>query len=89
MQNTELMDRVREFAEGVDAETLRETIELLLGPAIAGEKPTAIEDAFYQDIDFGTGGLRGIMGPGTNRMNRVVVAKATQGAFRVCEEACR
>lgn len=79
MQNTELMDRVREFAEGADAETLRETIELLLGPAIAGEKPTAIEDAFYQDIDFGTGGLRGIMGPGTNRMNRVVVAKATQG----------
>ncbi len=38
-----------------------------------------VEDAFYQDLAFGTAGLRGVMGPGTNRMNRYTVAKASQG----------
>lgn len=38
-----------------------------------------IEDMFYRDLELGTGGLRGIMGPGTNRMNVYVVRKATQG----------
>ena len=38
-----------------------------------------IEDAFYRNLDFGTGGLRGIIGAGTNRMNVYVVAKASQG----------
>ena len=36
-------------------------------------------DSFYQTLEFGTGGLRGIMGPGTNRMNRYIVGSATQG----------
>ena len=38
-----------------------------------------MEDAFYRDLSFGTGGLRGIIGAGTNRMNVYVVAKASQG----------
>ena len=38
-----------------------------------------VEDAFYRDLAFGTGGLRGILGAGTNRMNVYVVGKATQG----------
>ena len=38
-----------------------------------------IEDRFYKDLEFGTGGLRGIMGAGTNRMNLYTVRKATQG----------
>lgn len=38
-----------------------------------------LEDAFYKDLEFGTGGLRGIMGVGTNRMNRYTVGMATQG----------
>ena len=40
---------------------------------------TAIEDAFFQDLEFGTGGLRGILGAGSNRMNVYTVAQATQG----------
>lgn len=36
-------------------------------------------DAFYQNLEFGTGGLRGLMGPGTNRMNKYTVGMATQG----------
>jgi len=45
--------------------------------AISDEKE--IEDRFYQDLDFGTGGLRGVIGAGSNRMNIYTVAKATQG----------
>ena len=40
---------------------------------------TQIEDAFYRDLAFGTGGLRGVIGAGTNRMNIYTVAKASQG----------
>lgn len=41
--------------------------------------PAALEDAFYKNLEFGTGGLRGIMGTGTNRMNKYTVGMATQG----------
>ena len=46
--------------------------------AMAGDE-AAIEDAFYRDLAFGTGGLRGVIGAGTNRMNVHTVAKASQG----------
>lgn len=46
--------------------------------AMAGEEQK-IEDAFYRDLEFGTGGLRGVIGAGTNRMNVYTVAKASQG----------
>ncbi len=35
------------------------------------DKPDELEDAFYKELEFGTGGLRGIMGVGTNRMNKI------------------
>ena len=41
--------------------------------------PVGLEDAFYRNLEFGTGGLRGIMGAGTNRMNKYTVGMATQG----------
>lgn len=43
------------------------------------EDKTELIDSFYRTLEFGTGGLRGIMGPGTNRMNKYIVAQATQG----------
>lgn len=43
------------------------------------ENPNELADAFYRNLEFGTGGLRGIMGVGTNRMNRYTVGIATQG----------
>jgi len=46
--------------------------------SIAGDKKE-IEDRFYKDLEFGTAGLRGIIGAGTNRMNKYTVGKATQG----------
>ena len=54
-----------------DEETKKELL------AITDEKE--IEDRFYKDLEFGTGGLRGIMGAGTNRINRYTVRKATAG----------
>ena len=41
--------------------------------------PSELEDAFYKDLDFGTGGMRGIMGVGTNRVNKYTFGKTTQG----------
>ncbi|MEO7959981.1 MAG: phospho-sugar mutase, partial [Ginsengibacter sp.] len=43
------------------------------------DEPSQLEDAFYRDLEFGTGGLRGVMGVGTNRMNKYTVGMATQG----------
>lgn len=43
------------------------------------ESPTELADAFYRNLEFGTGGLRGLMGVGTNRMNKYTVGMATQG----------
>ena len=43
------------------------------------DQPHLIEDAFYRDLEFGTGGLRGVIGVGTNRMNIYVIRKASQG----------
>ena len=43
------------------------------------EDAASLEDAFYQNLEFGTGGLRGLMGVGTNRMNKYTVGMATQG----------
>tara|TARA_B100000686_G_C16805386_1_gene989755 strand:- start:9824 stop:11527 length:1704 start_codon:yes stop_codon:yes gene_type:complete len=42
-------------------------------------KETELKDAFYKDIEFGTGGIRGIMGPGTNRINKYTLGKVAQG----------
>jgi phosphoglucomutase len=42
-------------------------------------QPKEIEDRFYRDLEFGTGGLRGVIGAGTNRINRYTVGRATQG----------
>ncbi|MDR2406978.1 MAG: phospho-sugar mutase, partial [Bacteroidales bacterium] len=71
-------------------ETTRKNIEIWLNGQYDEESKTiirnllntdeaALEDAFYRDLEFGTGGLRGIMGVGTNRMNKYTVAMATQG----------
>lgn len=63
----------------IDAATKRELGE------IAGQ-PAEIEDRFYRDLAFGTGGLRGVIGAGTNRMNVYTVGRATQGLARYVKE---
>lgn len=79
MNNDELLKTVTERAqkwlgEQYDAETRAEVKALL-----DAEDKTPLIEAFYKDLEFGTGGLRGIMGAGTNRMNIYTVGAATQG----------
>jgi phosphoglucomutase len=62
------------LAETYDAETRKEVQQML-----DAEDKTALIDSFYKQLEFGTGGLRGIMGAGTNRMNKYTVGAATQG----------
>ena len=79
MGNEELIKQVTEKAEkwltpAYDAETQAEVKRML-----ENEDKTELIEAFYKDLEFGTGGLRGIMGVGTNRMNIYTVGAATQG----------
>lgn len=62
------------LSEEYDVETRRQVQELL-----DAEDPAGLVDAFYRDLEFGTGGLRGIVGAGTNRMNKYNIGAATQG----------
>ncbi|MBQ1656330.1 MAG: phospho-sugar mutase, partial [Bacteroidales bacterium] len=55
---------------------------------LRNEDPAALEDAFYKNLEFGTGGLRGIMGVGTNRMNKYTVGMATQGLANYILKNC-
>ncbi|AQX55555.1 phospho-sugar mutase [Priestia flexa] len=50
------------------------------------ENEKAAEDAFYKNLEFGTGGMRGELGPGTNRLNIYMVRKATEGLARYIDE---
>ncbi|HOK75893.1 MAG TPA: phospho-sugar mutase, partial [Bacteroidales bacterium] len=61
------------LSEEFNEETRKEVKEMLEGDE------AKLIDAFYQDLEFGTGGLRGIMGAGTNRMNIYTLGMATQG----------
>ena len=56
--------------------------------ALQENDPVELEDAFYRNLEFGTGGLRGIMGVGTNRMNTYTVGMATQGLANYMKANC-
>lgn len=71
---TATIERAKSWITGAyDIDTKNEVNNLLNGD------PKLLEDAFYRNLEFGTGGLRGIMGAGTNRMNKYTVGMATQG----------
>lgn len=79
MQNEELLKEVTARAQvwlgaGYDEETRAAVQAMLDNP-----DKTELIESFYRDLEFGTGGLRGIMGAGTNRMNIYTVGSATQG----------
>jgi phosphoglucomutase len=81
------IDEIRKRAETwlsdeFNEETRREVRELLDGDQ------KKLVDAFYQDLEFGTGGLRGIMGAGTNRMNIYTLGMATQGLANYIIRQC-
>ena len=72
--DSKTQDRINAWLLPAYDQTTRDEIKKL-----QDQNPADLEDAFYKDLEFGTGGLRGIMGVGTNRMNRYTVGMATQG----------
>lgn len=79
MATEDLLKTIRAKAENWTTpqydEATRQEVQALLD----NSDTTQLVDAFYKDLEFGTGGLRGIMGAGTNRMNRYTVGTAAQG----------
>ena len=69
-----IMQRVQVWKDGNYDDAAKQEIARL-----EKENPTELADAFYRNLEFGTGGLRGIMGIGTNRINKYTVGSATQG----------
>lgn len=69
-----IQKKVNVWLEGSFDQPTKDEINKLLK-----ENPNELADAFYRNLEFGTGGLRGIMGVGTNRMNKYTVGMATQG----------
>lgn len=87
MENEELLKSVTEKAQvwlgdAYDAETRAEVKRML-----DADDKTELIESFYRDLEFGTGGLRGIMGAGCNRMNIYTVGAATQGLANYLKEA--
>jgi len=79
MENKELLQEVRAKAQEWLSETYDEQTRKEVQALLDNEDPTDLIDSFYRNLEFGTGGLRGIMGVGTNRMNIYTAGAATQG----------
>ena len=80
MENQELIAQCTATAQQwIDSPLYDAETKQAVKAMIEAEDKTPLIDAFYRSLEFGTGGLRGIMGPGTNRMNVYVVGAATQG----------
>ena len=79
MANDELLKECTAKAQAWLGDGFDEETKAAVKAMLEAEDKTPLIDAFYQNLEFGTGGLRGIMGPGTNRMNKYVVGMATQG----------
>src|SRR5687767_6043175 len=67
-------DKVNSWLNGNYDQDTKDEIKRL-----SKENAAELEEAFYRNLEFGTGGLRGIMGVGTNKMNKYTVGMATQG----------
>lgn len=71
--NTSL-DRAKQWLTDAYDEETRKAVQDLID-----HNPKELDDSFYRDLEFGTGGMRGIMGVGTNRLNKYTLGAATQG----------
>ena len=79
MENQELLQAVKQKAQQWLSETYDEKTRAEVKQMLESEDTAELIDSFYKNLEFGTGGLRGIMGVGTNRMNIYTVGSATQG----------
>lgn len=79
--NKTINDRAQLWLQAPYDEKTKNEVQLLME-----KNPALLEDAFYKDLEFGTGGMRGIMGVGTNRINRYTLGAATQGLSNYLNE---
>ena len=85
MDMNEIIKRAKEYIAAEKDEGFRKEVEELIA---SPEKNAAeLEDRFYRNLEFGTGGLRGVIGGGTNRMNTFVINNATQGLANYIKKA--
>jgi phosphoglucomutase len=82
-----LIDEIREKANRWLGEEFNDATRKEVREMLDGDEKKLV-DAFYQDLEFGTGGLRGIMGAGTNRMNIYTLGMATQGLSNYIIKQC-
>jgi phosphoglucomutase len=74
MNNQIILDAAKQWlSDTFDSATQKEVQELI------ANNPDVLADSFYKNMEFGTGGMRGLMGAGTNRINKYTLGKATQG----------
>lgn len=85
--NQELLKTVKEKAMLWLSDQYDEATRAEVKQMLEAEDPTQLIESFYKDLEFGTGGLRGIMGAGTNRMNIYTVGAVTQGLANYLKEA--
>ncbi|MDD6295563.1 MAG: phospho-sugar mutase [Treponema sp.] len=84
MDSNEILKRAEKYIAEEKDERFRKEVEEL----VAKKDMKELEDRFYQSLEFGTGGLRGVMGGGTNRMNTLEINLATQGLANYLIKAC-
>jgi phosphoglucomutase len=70
----EILEKAQEWTSETFDESTRQGVQQLID-----SNSSDLADSFYKDLEFGTGGMRGIVGPGTNRINKYTLGKATQG----------
>lgn len=81
--NPSISQKIEQWLNGNYSDETKVSIQNLID---ANDTET-LNDAFYKNLDFGTGGLRGIMGVGTNRINKYTIGKATQGLANYLKKA--
>ncbi|MCL3780471.1 phospho-sugar mutase [Prolixibacteraceae bacterium JC049] len=87
MSNQDVLVQVEQKAKTWLEGNYSEEIKAEISRMMENEDKTELIDSFYKDLEFGTGGLRGIMGAGTNRMNIYTVGAATQGLSNYLKKA--
>ena len=87
MEQNDLLKQVTERAQAWLSESYDPDTRAEVKRMLEAEDKTDLIESFYRDLEFGTGGLRGIMGAGTNRMNIYTVGAATQGLANYLKEA--
>ncbi|MCL2233755.1 MAG: phospho-sugar mutase, partial [Treponema sp.] len=83
MEKAAITERAKEYIAREKDAHFRKEVEELLG----ADDTKELADRFYQNLEFGTGGLRGVIGGGYNRMNTLVVKSATQGLATYLKKA--